>query len=289
MFKYKAFDLSISSEIELPELLPCEYGDDVHIKFGKLNVKDEVPLVEGKNFRVTGKGTFLFWDDVGTICVKKGKTVILDPVPDIDPDFLRLFILGVSFGVILHQRGFLVLHASSVSVNGKGVAFIGNSGQGKSTTAFSLILNGHGLVSDDVLPVKIEDGKIRVYPGFPALKLTRNTVLPFKNFEIKPNFSKYFYSFKDGFTSSPLKLEHIFILEQGNKLAFNDINLRKALMSLVKNSYCIKLFMDGENRDNLLQCSEIVKKVPITSLKFYKSLPELTKISEFIEKQLNDG
>jgi len=288
MYKYKAFGLTISSEMELPELIPNEEGVDVHIHYKKLNIPEEKPLVEGNNFIVTKEGVFLFWDDVGKIFVQNGNYILVDPIPDIDVNLLRLNILGVSFGVLLHQRGFLVLHASSVSINGQGVAFIGNSGLGKSTIAFSLVQNGHSIISDDVLPIKIDDESIEIYPGFPALKLSKD-VLSSKNLKTNPDFQKYFYPFKNGFLNSPLKLKQIFLLEHGNTMSFSKVNKREALISLIKNSYCIKIFKENEKKQNLIQCAGLTKKIPITRLEYYKSLHELTKLSKIIEMKASDS
>lgn len=75
-------------------------------------------------------------------------------------------------GALLHQRGILPLHASTVQVGDGCVAFAGMSGSGKSTLAAFLHQRGYPLVGDDICPVRLLPGVGAVaLPGFPRLKL----------------------------------------------------------------------------------------------------------------------
>ena len=70
---------------------------------------------------------------MGDIWIRFGREIIIDAKEDSEPALLRLCILGPGFAVLLHQRNYLILHASAVSVEGEAVIFLGNSGDGKST------------------------------------------------------------------------------------------------------------------------------------------------------------
>ena len=48
---------------------------------------------------------------------------------------VRLYLLGTCMGALLFQRKLLPLHGSAVVINGKAYAFVGDSGAGKSTLA----------------------------------------------------------------------------------------------------------------------------------------------------------
>lgn len=56
------------------------------------------------------------------------------------------------------------LHASCVSIGGKGVILMGESGNGKSDLALRLIDNGAHLVSDDYVDIREEDGVLFAFP-----------------------------------------------------------------------------------------------------------------------------
>jgi len=66
-------------------------------------------------------------------------------------------------------RGFELLHASAVCLNGAAVAFAGPSGAGKTTLMSRLVVRGAGFLTDDVLALERgADGPI-AYPGPPYL------------------------------------------------------------------------------------------------------------------------
>lgn len=83
-------------------------------------------------------------------------------------------VLGPTLTLALALQDTFCLHASAVAMNGQIVAFIGESGWGKSTLTAYLNRecgNDWQFVADDVLPV-ISDGQTAVcLPHFPQLKL----------------------------------------------------------------------------------------------------------------------
>ena len=69
------------------------------------------------------------------------------------PDLVAILIAGSLVAYLLSAAGRLVLHASAVEVDGSALAFVGFSGQGKTTVATLLCAEGYPLVADDLLPV----------------------------------------------------------------------------------------------------------------------------------------
>ena len=99
--------------------------------------------------------------------------IISSGVPD-EADLFIESLLGPPLIVSLAFRDVWCLHASAVAHNGKCAVFLGDSGAGKSTlAAFMAEQAGCSLVSDDILPVKMTDGKLVGFNDFPQLKLTQ--------------------------------------------------------------------------------------------------------------------
>lgn len=63
---------------------------------------------------------------------------------------------------LLH-RGALLTHAAAISHGGRGLAFAGFSGMGKSTLALHLMSRGVTLVSNDRVLVRREEGRLRIH------------------------------------------------------------------------------------------------------------------------------
>ena len=57
-------------------------------------------------------------------------------------------------GLLLENFGFYRMHSSCIDIGGRAVLVTGQSGSGKSTSAFALALNGASIVSDDLTFIK---------------------------------------------------------------------------------------------------------------------------------------
>src|SRR5262249_55064163 len=100
------------------------------------------------------------------------------------------YLFGPVLGWVLRLRGGVPLHASAVALDGRGVVFLGPGGAGKSTLAAALVLTGAELVSDDLVPILEEDGRISIVPASPSLRLWPESVaMLFGDAEALPRLS----------------------------------------------------------------------------------------------------
>lgn len=83
------------------------------------------------------------------------------------------FFLDTGLLLVALTRGRRLLHAGAVMIGVGTVALLGQSGAGKSTTLAELVLRGHALVCDDVLPLEpTEDGSWLAHPTPPVMNLS---------------------------------------------------------------------------------------------------------------------
>lgn len=293
MFFYKAYGLSISSEMHLPELSSNDLGKDVFITFG--NVEPPEINIEERYFggnstvRFTSKGAYLFLDQIYICRISLGKEIVINPNTKLDESFLRVIILGPALSILLHQRGNLILHASAININGRAVAFLGNNGCGKSTSLIALHKNGYPIVTDDILPVKFNnEGLPIVTPSYSRMKL-RSDVMNYMQGDIdfipKTHVysDKYYYFTENNFSHKQLPLKKIYIIQKGEEWSLNSLNPNESLMKLVKSSYCYGISSKEEIVKNLNECSKLVNNLPIKLLKIPQSLEQLPELIKIIE------
>ncbi len=106
----------------------------------------------------------------GTPCVvaNGGLDLVTWQERSADADATEATLTGPALILALAVRGTFCLHASAVDEKALGaVAFVGPSGQGKSTMAALLAADGWRPIADDTLPVSTRGAAASVWPHFP--------------------------------------------------------------------------------------------------------------------------
>lgn len=104
-----------------------------------------------------------------------GRTISVLPVPGVSGGTVEHLYLNQVLPLALSRQGKLVLHASAVEFAGNGVAFIGQSGRGKSTLATSFATTGSRFLTDDGLQLHWLDGHCWIAPSHPSVRLLEDS------------------------------------------------------------------------------------------------------------------
>lgn len=186
MARYRTSGLVIDSEIPLPGLDPAgapgavEDGPPLHIALGAPTEQphrtDWYCVADDGGFRIAADAArFLvrFEELADLLITRDGRSVTLAPVADLAPSTLHHLICDHAVPLALARRGQPVLHGSAVQLaDGSVVAFVGESGRGKSTLAASFLAAGAGLVTDDCAPLRHPPGEPPlVVPSYGSLRL----------------------------------------------------------------------------------------------------------------------
>lgn len=91
--------------------------------------------------------------------------------PGTPVELIAILIAGTVVAYLLCSEGRLVLHASAVEANGRALAFVGQSGQGKTTMATLMCADGYPLVADDLLPVDPRGDQVMCVPTATELRV----------------------------------------------------------------------------------------------------------------------
>lgn len=186
--RYTVYGLQVDSDVDLPGLPPRSDGAaDVSLRqAGTVPATRETPAGEvlldfetrsrwytlvrradgSYLFRVYGLCDYVMSADLHDVGVH--------PVEGMKPGMDKVMTSGTLLALQLQLRGFCVLHGSGIVMDGASLAFIGQSGRGKSTLAAIMCRDGRAAaLTDDVLRIDDLDRIPVTRSGVPELRLRR--------------------------------------------------------------------------------------------------------------------
>jgi hypothetical protein len=107
--------------------------------------------------------------------------LICFPTPEASEATVEQLYLSQVRPLVLSQRGKLVFHASCVEVGEGAIAFVAETGRGKSTLAASFATCGFRLLTDDGLQVEAMARGFEIMPSHPSIRLwedSRDALMP---------------------------------------------------------------------------------------------------------------
>ena len=281
MFRYRSFGLSIQSELEFPDLPPAHEEPDVFIRLGSVD-------------RTIRKATLHeevgFNELAGAFHIKNGNEIVVDPLPGVKADLLRVLILGRMMAFLMRQRGWLSLHASGVVINGHTVLFLGESGSGKSTTSAAFHVCGCPVVTDDVGAVRVVDGRCVVCRVGSRLRLLSDarTVLRGAVPEGSLEWDKYSYDLQTGIAlADVLPVSRIYVLEYGDRLESSRMSELAAVAFLSTHSFIKRRRMDSAALESHLRdCCSVASVAPLFRLSRTRSLHALPELAVWVQEDV---
>jgi hypothetical protein len=255
---YRLCDLRIVSDFSLDGLQACR--DDsaalheivirrAHIPEGLASV---TATFRNGQYIGTYNGRELLIDipAAARFIVRDGKEILIDPAPFSDAGEVRAYLLGMALGLLCHQRGGITpLHASAVDVADGCVAFVGDSGDGKSTLAAALAQRGYSPICDDVCFMHLGTNEnLRAWPGISRIRLWEDSraALGYKGPGVEKEihgYSKYFVPVTPPQNpAESRRLRRVYELHPGPSSAPELTRLRggAAIEALMQNIYGIR-------------------------------------------------
>lgn len=181
-------------------------------------------------------------------------------------------IWGPALILALALRGVKCLHASAVMRNGRVIAFIGDSGTGKSTLArFLNEQDGAEFrrIADDVLPVELTHQSVMALPHFPQLKLPPHE-------QVGPECPRR------------VPLETVYVLETQDReaaVAWHPLTKSAATLSLLSHTVAARLFDAGLLRSHLSLCAEAAASLPVRRLVYPRRFDALPTVLALLQRQ----
>jgi hypothetical protein len=303
---YQVCTLVLESTISLPELtqtsgsnpdcnfqlLPAgePFAGEYHW-FNQWLFKDEVRL----SFAFRGDDYMLrFPDYADFLASRAGPDIKCRPLPDVPEATVRHLLLDCVIPLILSRREPLVLHASAILTNHGAIAFIGTSGQGKSTLAASHGQLGYPLISDDYLVLREVGEDWVAVPSYPGVRLLPKSADGI--FESAPPTEEVaHYTAKRRisdlellpFTESPSKMQCLYVLDDEGKEpprepVVENISSREIFMKLVSSTFNLDITDKALLRRQFATLRRIVAALPCFRLRYAREFATLPAVSRVI-------
>lgn len=297
MYFYQAYGLQIRSEFHLPELVVGGNGRDLWIRRG------EVSPPEMTNSRIPRQGieawfggtldeAYLQWGEIVTFCAQAGQTLTVAPGDRANPQLLNLYILSEALGLILHQRGLMLIHASAIRIRDAVVIFVGVPGEGKSTTAAAFAQRGHLVLSDDMVAIDFSRPQPMVLPAFPQIKIWSASVkgLNYNESTLAPLFpgsTKRTIRQTEDFEIEGIPLAQVLFLETGDRFSLDRLDASEAIVQLTRFFSCPNPLLQGTAlSQHFDHCTQLLHTVPVNRLTRPKSFPALQQLITWVEEGL---
>ena len=291
LHRYVAYNLRLASELALPELEPdlADGPPDAVLTLGNVRALASRPAVSGC-FEAGPGYAFLALDRGAIARVSGGREIVLEPEAEADPALVRAFVLGSVLALLLGQRGRLVLHASAVALSPGAVAFVGEKGWGKSTTAAALVGRGGALLTDDLVVLDPRgSAPPRVHAGFAQMRLWPDALdrlgvgadgLP----QVFATTEKRLWDAGTFDVAAAPPLRALYVLGLGEHIEATRLATPAAVAELLRHSFLRHLIDPaGLAVAHLEQVAGVLRRVPVFRLARPRDLAGLDAFSAFVE------
>lgn len=177
---------------------------------------------------------------------QNGELLIVEYDEQISFQDILTYFSGPVIGCILRLKNKVCLHAGVVNIDGNAVAFIGEKTAGKSTLIAKFAELGYPILSDDIAVLFENVGSFWVQPGYPRLRLWKNTVESLSGFtekKLTPVLSfieKYYLPLSEEnkaqwiFQNKSIPLQKVYFLKERNSENITSSKILNPVESFLK-------------------------------------------------------
>ncbi len=270
---YRAYGLTIRSDLELPELLLGAAGTpDVSIRRGTAPAALEGTTARGACFALAPRQALLEVESIGRFLVCDGKEILVQATAGTDPSAVRVILLGSALGALCHQRSAIALTGGAFAHRDGAVLVLGPSASGTSTLVAEFWRRGCGVISDGLSVVGEEDGALFAYPGYPEVKLWPDSLarlgLDAALAHDRAGTTRCRLPVHGAFEQRPLPVRNVLTMEVCNspRPSLSRLHGSSAIRALVGLTYRCTLQESGERAGHFLACVRIASTIPVWRL-----------------------
>ncbi len=218
-------------------------------------------------------------------------------------ELFEALMLGPALSYALVQQGLEPLHASVVSINGQGVAFLGPSGRGKSSLAAAFVQAGYHLVTDDQLVVTRQGTALMAHLGPPRIKLMRRMATRLRQGRpagitmplLAPKLAMPMVDGEQALTAVPLRA--IYVIGEARRsearaqahaqVRIRHLPLRQACLALIANTFNGRVATAERLSRQFAFVTNLAGSIPVRRLSYPRRLPLLATVRDAVLSDLS--
>lgn len=245
--------------------------------------------------------SYVRWEGIGEFLVSSdGLLIICCPARESHEESFQVYLLGQALSFALVRCGFEPLHATCIVLEGRAVAFLGDSGFGKSSLAAYLLSAGDRLLTDDLLLLQERPEGFLAYPGPPRIKLLPDMAQKYLGgvgggVPMNSGTAKLILPLdREKVCESPMALSAIYELSPPQDMPdtqpveFEALTSRQAFVELSCNTFNY-VILDGDRASRQIkETARIVNTVPVKRLLHPRLLSALPSVRQAIIKDLRE-
>jgi hypothetical protein len=311
-YRYSVYGIEVLSDTPLA-LPACTGGGLATVEFRSAAESDFLTTIATAEFDTRSEpwyrhawlpdgSAYVRWEAVGEFLVAaNGRCIRWRRFDESSIESFQVYLLGQALSFALVKQRLEPLHATVVTVDDRAVAFLGSSGAGKSTLAACFLEAGHRLVTDDLLLLHEESGRLLAYPGPPRLKLFPEIA------------GRFFPQIADGVAmnadteklilgvggrmkeTAPVALAAVYSLTtpDGNSATegvnVEDVSRREAFFELVKSTFNRHLVSAERLARQFDAATRLSDRLPVARLSYPRSLERLAEARESIYRHIRNA
>lgn len=274
-YYYRAYGLTLASEIDMHELTPLEKDfpkDQIDVY---IHPSPAPKALRHPKVRTFTKKQFWFHCDIATFLCRNGNEIIYEAKNEMVTDSdVKPFIISHGLVNILYMRDRISIHSATVGTKNGAITLVGDCGAGKSTYSTLLLHQGYKLIADDVSAIVLENGIPTVQLAVPQQKYKVDTALQegyqLEDLEcIDAARNKYRVLLNaDEMCDEPKPMLGLFELiadTEENRLEFQKLEGMDAMRAITSNLFCqnISDSLGGLSVEAFQSVLAIAKSVPV--------------------------
>jgi hypothetical protein len=254
-----------------------------------------------RHVRLSDGADYIEWSGLFEFLVSAdGRRIACLALNGVSSESFQTYLVGQVLSFALLKHGIEPFHSTSVVINGEAVAFLGDSGYGKSSLGAAFLQVGYPLLTDDLLVLKEEGDRFVVYPGPPRIKLfpdiARNLLGERANGTPMNNQTPKLVIPLDQNEAVPpegaLPLKAIYVLKppantRGPRITIRALSARRAFVELTKNTFNAVVVAPERLKRQFGLASRLAVRVPVKSLSFPRAVARLPAVRQAVLSDLN--